>query len=133
MTEDLKAAYDELEAKLDNLIEENLSGKKDDSQFANLVAVYQFQKKLLPYHEELQNLDCNLISTIGFVFELLLEKPLSPKKEQEIKRKLKESKDIFNNFDGSKEDKKQRISEIAGQIYDMFQEIIGLATVSDTV
>jgi len=122
--EKLKAAYDELEARLDDLVDDNESRKIDDAQCSTLVAIIQMHKKLLPYLEELQNLEIGLFGTIGLVFDLT--KQSTPKKEQEIKRKIKEIKDIFNNSEDCNEDKKRQISEIGKQINDLLHEIIGL-------
>jgi seryl-tRNA synthetase len=125
--ERLKEAYDELEAKLDNLVDDNESGKIDDAQFSILVAILQMRKKLLPYHEELQNLETELFDHIGLVFKLTIEQS-TPKKEQEIKRKIKDIKNIFNNFKGSEKIKKRQISEITEQIDKLLLEIVGLMT-----
>jgi seryl-tRNA synthetase len=122
----LKDAFDELENKLNDLVDDNEKGIIDDTQFSTSVAVLQMHKKLLPYHEELQNLEETLIAHIGLVFNLILKKQLTPKEEQEIKRKIKEIKDIFNNFTGSKKDKEQQISEIAKKSNDLLLEIVGL-------
>jgi seryl-tRNA synthetase len=122
----LKTAYDELETRLNELVDDNENGKIDDAQFSTLVAVIQMHKILLPHHEELQNLVIKLFPNIGLVFDLISKKQLTPKEEQEIKRKIKEIKDIFNNSKESKKDKEQQISEIAEQINDLLLEIVGL-------
>jgi len=123
----LKTEYDELETKLDKLIDDNESGKIDDAQFSILVAILQMRKKLLPYHEELQNLETELFDHFGLIFNLTV-KQSTPKEEQEIKHKIKEIKNIFNNFKGTNGDKKQQISEIAEQIDNLLLEIVGLLT-----
>jgi len=123
MTEELCEAYKDLDAKLDKLIDSNLSGIVDDASLSCLAALIQIERKLLPYHKELQNLEQRAIGDIGLVFGLISEKHLTPKEEQEIKRKLKDIKDVFNNWDGSKEDRDRVIAEIVGQIEDLLEMV----------
>jgi seryl-tRNA synthetase len=122
----LKEEYDNMDKRLDKLLDDNQSGKIDDASFSCLVALLQIERKLLPYHDELQKPEVKLFANIGLVFGLISDKYLTPKEEQEVKNNLKRIKDIQNDLESGKTEKEQDISRMAEQIDDLLMVIIGV-------
>jgi len=126
MKEELCDMYKDLDARLDKLVDDNLSGNTDDASCSCSTALIQIERKLLPYHKELQNLKLEVYADIGLIIGLISNKHLTQKEEQEMKRRLKEIKDRFNDSDSNKEDKGRDISEIAEQINNLLQFVTGI-------
>ena len=123
--------YDELEAGFKKLIDEYLSGKRNAVSCSILSAIYQIEKELLPYYEEMQKLDpkFELNANIGLVKGLISDRVSTPKKEQQVKQYLKKIQDIQNDLESNGEKKKKDISEISKRIDDLLMKIVGVLTV----
>jgi hypothetical protein len=121
----LKEEYHDLDKRLDKLLDDNQSGKIDDASFSCLVALLQIERKLLPYHEELQKLEVKVLANIGLAFGFISGRHLTPKEEQNVKNILKKIKDIQNDPGSGSAEKEQDISRMAEQIDDLIMMIVG--------
>jgi thiol-disulfide isomerase/thioredoxin len=125
MEQILKEACDRFKERLDELEKKYEASEIDASSFALSATLARLEKKIAPYHEELQKLDIKMYGHFELIIHILSSKHLTPKEEQQAKVKLKIIKDIFNEFDGSKDKKKQDIADVFTKIEDLLLEFTG--------
>jgi hypothetical protein len=126
MDQTLKDIYDGLEERLDKLEDDYTSGNIDASSFAGAVMATRLEKKMVPYHEELQRLDVKIYGHFGLIINLLSSRHLTPKEEQQVKEKLSEIKRTFNEFESCKDEKERNTADAFAKIEKLLIEFTGL-------
>jgi retron-type reverse transcriptase len=86
-------------------IDDNLSGKMDDSEFSTLVHIKLLEKKLMHFNVDTDHL-------FGLIIGSILTDRYTKKKKQQIKEKIEQVRRAHNDVERNEEDKEKAISEL---------------------